>query len=151
MNQQRPERGRLSRSSNENSQSSELARFGSIFNVLRLGQPRSVSALHIAARGLALFLGGFGLLNVVGDFWHPGFDANVWWLDLRRLGRLPLGSRLAAPPVGSPLGLLGTGIRVWLPPSLELLWLGLLWLGTLYLRRIRISLWRRIRMRLGHP
>jgi uncharacterized SAM-binding protein YcdF (DUF218 family) len=37
------------------------------------------------ARGFALFLGGFGLLNVIGNFWHPGFDANLWWLDLRRL------------------------------------------------------------------
>src|SRR4051812_30005883 len=85
MNHQRAERGWLSRSSNETSQSVEISRTAPIFNVLRLGQPRSASALHIVARGLALFLGGFGLLNVLGDFWHPGFDANLWWLDLRRL------------------------------------------------------------------
>lgn len=30
------------------------------------------------ARGLALFLGGFGLLNLLGELRPPGFDANVW-------------------------------------------------------------------------
>jgi uncharacterized SAM-binding protein YcdF (DUF218 family) len=34
-------------------------------------------------RGLALFFGGFGLLNLVGNFRSPGFDANLWWIDLR--------------------------------------------------------------------
>lgn len=37
------------------------------------------------ARGLALFLGGFGLLNVLGGRMHPGFDINIWWLDIRWL------------------------------------------------------------------
>ena len=36
-------------------------------------------------RGLALFLGGFGLLNILGNVARPGFDANLWWLDLRWL------------------------------------------------------------------
>src|SRR5438552_2413903 len=36
-------------------------------------------------RGLALFLGGFGLLNVLGNFRVSGFNANVWWIDLRWL------------------------------------------------------------------
>ena len=35
------------------------------------------------ARGLALFLGLFTLLNVVGSQFSPGFDANSWWIDLR--------------------------------------------------------------------
>lgn len=35
------------------------------------------------ARGLATFAGGFGLLNVLGELRHPGFDANLWWIDLR--------------------------------------------------------------------
>jgi len=35
------------------------------------------------ARGLALFAGGFGLLNVLGELRHAGFDANLWWIDLR--------------------------------------------------------------------
>src|SRR6266404_9157305 len=34
-------------------------------------------------RGLALFLGGFALLNVLGEFRFTGFDANLWWIDLR--------------------------------------------------------------------
>ena len=37
-------------------------------------------------RVLALFLGGFGLLNLVGEMLRPGFDANLWWIDLRALG-----------------------------------------------------------------
>jgi vancomycin permeability regulator SanA len=34
-------------------------------------------------RGLALFLGGFALLNVLGNSRCAGFDANLWWIDLR--------------------------------------------------------------------
>ncbi len=37
------------------------------------------------ARGVALFFGAFGLLNVIGRQQHPGFDINVWWLDVRWL------------------------------------------------------------------
>jgi len=37
------------------------------------------------ARGVACFLGGFSLLNLLGDMWHAGFDANLWWIDLRPL------------------------------------------------------------------
>lgn len=36
-------------------------------------------------RGLALFLGTFSLLNLLGDMRSPGFDANLWWIDLRVL------------------------------------------------------------------
>ncbi|HEY4263539.1 MAG TPA: YdcF family protein [Schlesneria sp.] len=35
------------------------------------------------ARGLALLLGTFALLNVLGELRNPGFDANLWWIDLR--------------------------------------------------------------------
>jgi vancomycin permeability regulator SanA len=34
-------------------------------------------------RGLALFLGGFALLNIFGNVRAQGFDANLWWIDLR--------------------------------------------------------------------
>jgi uncharacterized SAM-binding protein YcdF (DUF218 family) len=34
------------------------------------------------ARGLALFFSGFTLLNLIGALVSPGFDANVWWIDL---------------------------------------------------------------------
>src|SRR5215469_11763924 len=36
-------------------------------------------------RGLAIFLGAFSLLNLLGDLRTPGFDANLWWIDLRVL------------------------------------------------------------------
>ena len=36
-------------------------------------------------RGLALFLGGFALLNLLGDLRSARFDANSWWIDLRLL------------------------------------------------------------------
>jgi vancomycin permeability regulator SanA len=39
----------------------------------------------VVARALALFLGGFSLLNLLGNLRHPGFDASLWWIDLRIL------------------------------------------------------------------
>ena len=45
--------------------------------------PRLV--LHAAARGVALFFGLFALVNLVGELRAPGFDQNIWWLDLRPL------------------------------------------------------------------
>ncbi len=50
--------------------------------------PGSVSrlVLHAAARGVALFFGLFALANLVGELRAPGFDQNIWWLDL---GPLP--------------------------------------------------------------
>lgn len=33
-------------------------------------------------RGIALFLGLFTLLNLVGELRSPGFDANLWWINL---------------------------------------------------------------------
>jgi len=47
------------------------------------GVPRT--ALHAAARGVALFFGLFALLNLAGELRTPGFDQNIWWLDLRPL------------------------------------------------------------------
>ena len=35
------------------------------------------------SRGIAFFLGGFTLLNFLGDKVIPGFDMNLWWIDLR--------------------------------------------------------------------
>ncbi|MDB6125939.1 MAG: hypothetical protein JWQ71_4932 [Pedosphaera sp.] len=42
-----------------------------------------------SARALALFFGGFGVLNVIASFRLPGLDANLWWIDLRALPELP--------------------------------------------------------------
>lgn len=39
------------------------------------------------ARGCALLLGLFALLNVIGELRNPGFDANLWWIDLRFANR----------------------------------------------------------------
>ena len=39
------------------------------------------------ARGLAFFLGAFTLLNIIGEFIHVGFDANLWWIDLRPMSK----------------------------------------------------------------
>ncbi|MGQ9650033.1 MAG: YdcF family protein [Phycisphaerae bacterium] len=36
-------------------------------------------------RGLAAFLGGFSLLNLLGNLLRPGYDANIWWIDFRFL------------------------------------------------------------------
>jgi len=47
------------------------------------GASRRNSFTHIAARALALFFGGFSLLNLLGDLRHRGFDASLWWIDLR--------------------------------------------------------------------
>jgi len=36
-------------------------------------------------RGLALFFGGFALINLLGDLQVARFDVNLWWIDLRWL------------------------------------------------------------------
>jgi uncharacterized SAM-binding protein YcdF (DUF218 family) len=41
--------------------------------------------IRVLVRGAALFLAAFALLNVVGDAFRPGFDMNLWWIDLRLL------------------------------------------------------------------
>jgi vancomycin permeability regulator SanA len=41
--------------------------------------------LQAVARGLAAFFAGFTLLNLVGAWRSPGFDENIWWIDLRYL------------------------------------------------------------------
>jgi vancomycin permeability regulator SanA len=38
-----------------------------------------------AARGIALFLGAFTLVNLAGDLLVRGFNLNLWWIDLRVL------------------------------------------------------------------
>jgi uncharacterized SAM-binding protein YcdF (DUF218 family) len=50
-----------------------------------MGSAKGIGGIVAAARGTALFLGAFALLNVVGGWLRPGFDANGWWLDVRVL------------------------------------------------------------------
>ena len=73
---------------------------------------RRYRILFSAARGLALLLGAFTLLNVVGELRHPGFDANLWWIDLRLANRTV--NRLLMTATG--IGLLSFAIRPqWAP------------------------------------
>ncbi len=48
------------------------------------------------ARGLALFIGGFTLLSVVGAVRTAAFDANVWWVAVPYVPRLVSAALLAA-------------------------------------------------------
>src|SRR5205085_7797564 len=48
------------------------------------------------ARGVALFMGLFTLLNLAIHFRSRGFDANGWWINLNPLARkVPLAAQLA--------------------------------------------------------
>ena len=60
-------------------------------------------------RGVAIFLGGFTLLNALGGVVRPGFDANLWWIDLRLLG--PVASTLVALFGGTALLGFAAGLR----------------------------------------
>ncbi len=60
-----------------------------------------------AARGLALLLGTFTLLNVLGELRNPGFDANLWWIDLRFTNRAFNKSLMVA----AGIGLIEFGVR----------------------------------------
>jgi uncharacterized SAM-binding protein YcdF (DUF218 family) len=48
-------------------------------------QHQYASLLVSIGRGFALFLAAFSLLNLVGELFHPGFDASGWWLDTRSM------------------------------------------------------------------
>ncbi|MHC4061357.1 MAG: YdcF family protein [Planctomycetota bacterium] len=58
-------------------------------------------------RGLALFVGAFSLLNVLGEWRFPGFDANHWWIDFRPIEPLAVRAFLAV----SSVFLIGYSIR----------------------------------------
>lgn len=87
----------------------------------RLAAVRDVAIrlLFATTRGVALLLGACTLLNLLSELRHPGFDANLWWIDLRfanaGIGRVLLGATgfglvmFAARPTCSPLR--GWGLR----------------------------------------
>jgi vancomycin permeability regulator SanA len=54
---------------------------------------RAAGDLWFAVRALGAWIGALALLNVVAGLRHPGYDANLWWIDLRFL---PLPLRHAA-------------------------------------------------------
>jgi uncharacterized SAM-binding protein YcdF (DUF218 family) len=66
---------------------------------------------NASARGLALFLGGFTLINLCGAVFAPNFDANLFWIDLRVLPSLP--ARLLLLLIGLCVG----GFGLWPPCS----------------------------------
>ena len=57
----------------------------------------------IATRAAVAFIGAFGLMNIVGEWVCPGFDANLWWVDWRPLGNF-VGPGLIAVACGLMLG-----------------------------------------------
>ena len=67
---------------------------------------------QVLARGLALFIGGFALLNILGGLRSAHFDANLWWIDLRIL----------PPVIATPLLVVSSicllGFAVWPPRSI---------------------------------
>ena len=90
-----------------------------------MAQRATWGMLLALGRGLALFLGGFGLLNVAGEQMHPGFDINIWWIDVRWLPRV-----LAAALVTlSSVALLAYAVRPRMRPwRLWATWAMLGWL-----------------------
>lgn len=53
------------------------------------GGARWESLAFAASRALALFFGGFSLLNLAGNLRFHSFDANLWWIDLRAFPEIP--------------------------------------------------------------
>jgi hypothetical protein len=62
---------------------------------------RGGGRLLSASRGLGLFAGGLTLANLLAQRMDPGFDANLWWIDLR-----PLPPEVAHPLIAATAGLL---------------------------------------------
>jgi uncharacterized SAM-binding protein YcdF (DUF218 family) len=89
-------------------------------------RPRTHAALAAyrvaSARGVALCLGAFSLLNIVGDWRREGFDANLWWIDLH-----PLPARLAQLVLLAAGGCLLTFGARPAPPAARRVTRGLLW------------------------
>ncbi len=79
--------------------------------ISRLRRQSGLDARKVLPRGLALFLGGFALLNLLGGLRSAHFDANLWWIDLRAL----------PPTIATPLLLISSvclvGFAVWPPQS----------------------------------
>jgi uncharacterized SAM-binding protein YcdF (DUF218 family) len=50
---------------------------------VKRSHPRREAIRDGFVRGLAAFIGGFSLLNLIGDLLRPGYDANIWWIDFR--------------------------------------------------------------------
>ncbi len=88
--------------------------------------PSEIAASVLAvARGVALFLGAFALLNVASEANSTGLDANLWWIDLR-----PCPPRIARALMAvSGVWLVLFAVRPAMPRPIR--WVGGLVLATL--------------------
>jgi vancomycin permeability regulator SanA len=66
----------------------------------------------VLPRGLALFLGAFALLNILGELRAAHFDANLWWIDLRTIPPVIATSLLVVSSICL------VGFAVWPPRSI---------------------------------
>ena len=73
-----------------------------------------------AARALALFFGGFTLVNMVGGWMRSNFDANLWWIDLRVLPQFPAQAILL--PGALIAGVMGMNFKVGLFDNPSFFW-----------------------------
>lgn len=65
------------------------------------------------ARGLALFIGGFTLLSVVGAARSDALDANIWWVAVPLVPRLVSAALLAAVGAGFLAYAVAPRMRAW--------------------------------------
>lgn len=66
-----------------------------IFAELFLAQKNAAPRWLAILRGTALFFGLFTLVNLAGEILLPGFDANIWWIDMRWLPSVTSSAGLA--------------------------------------------------------
>jgi len=55
----------------------------SIPNTLDRPVSSNIGSPLLFSRAIALFIACFSMLNLVGEWWIPRFDATLWWIDLR--------------------------------------------------------------------
>jgi len=69
--------------------------------------------LAAVARGLALFIGGFTLLSVIGAARSEALDANIWWVAVPFVPRLVSAALLAAVGVAFVAYAVAPRLRAW--------------------------------------
>src|SRR5665647_3419404 len=65
------------------------------------------------ARGLALFIGGFTLLSVIGAARSDALDANIWWVAVPFVPRLVSAALLAAVGAAFVAYAVAPRMRAW--------------------------------------